>query len=156
MSPDEILELLVREFEKCVSSKDVHIPLHSFSSFGQVTSPIFDVEKDIEFERSLSNIGGAYNNTSDVYAHDDLINARDVFEGNFSTVSMFSHAGDCSVISFDPLDEEEQIENNVVDFEFPFITDNSCNKTSNDFNVPSNSLLDEDKDCDQQFLDQHF
>ena len=78
---------------------------------------------------------------------------RDSFEGKFSTVSMSSHAGDCSEICFDTSVEEENIENNVVGADFPFITDNSCNKTSDDFKVPSNSLLDEDRHCDQHILD---
>lgn len=48
LSPDEISKLLAREFGKFVSiSKDVRILPHSFSSFGQVNSPIFDVERYI-------------------------------------------------------------------------------------------------------------
>ena len=161
MSPDEISILLTCDFEKYVStSKDLHIFPYNVSSFSQVTSPMFDVEKDTESERSLSNFGGAYNNTSDVCAHDDLIVVGGVFKKKFATISMFPHAGDCSEICFDTSDEEENNENNIVDSEFPFYTDKFCNDHPDGkftkFNVPSNSLLDEDKYCDQQIFDQHF
>ena len=46
---------------------------------------------------------------------------------------------------FDISNEEENIENPIANSEFPFYTDNSCNKTPDDFKVPHNSLLDEDK-----------
>ena len=49
LSPDEISDLLACEFDKYVStSKDVCIFSHIFSSFSQVTSPIFDGEKYTE------------------------------------------------------------------------------------------------------------
>ena len=106
------------------------------------------MEKYIKSERSLSNFGGAYSNTSDVCAHDNLIDVGDVLEGKFSSITRFSHAGDCSEICFDISDEEENIENNVVGSNFPFITDNSQNETFEDFRFPPSSLLDEDKYCD--------
>ena len=60
LSPDKISELLACEFDKYISiSKDIHILPHSFASFGQVNSPIFDMERDIESERFSSNFGGA-------------------------------------------------------------------------------------------------
>ena len=121
---------------------------------------MFDVEKDTESQKYLSNFGGACNNTSCVYAHDDLIDAGDLFEGKFATISKFSHAGDYTAICFDTSDEEENIKNNVVDSGFPFHTEKSCNDQPDGkftkFNVPSNNMLDEDKVCDQQILDQHF
>ena len=117
---------------------------------------MFDVEKDTESERSLSNFGGAYNNTSDVCAHDDLIVVGGVFKKKFATISMFPHAGDCSEICFDTSDEEESIENDIVDSEFPFYTDKSYINQSDDFKVPPSSLLDEDKYCDHHIFIQHF
>ena len=47
LSPDEILDLLACDFEKCVSaSKDTHIFPYNVSSFNEVISPKFDVERD--------------------------------------------------------------------------------------------------------------
>ena len=141
------------DFEKYVStSKDVCIFTHNVSSFSQVVSPMFDVEKDTKSELSLSNFGGAYSNTSDVCAHDNLIDVGDAFDGKFSIVSIFSHVNNCTTICFDTLDEEENSENPIADYEFPFYTEKSCNNQPNGkftkFNVPSNSFLDEDNDCD--------
>lgn len=69
---------------------------------------------------------------------------------------MFSPAGNCSELCFDPSDEEESRETNVADCVSLFLTDKSCNKTSHVVKFPSNSWLDEDKYTDQQILDQHF
>ena len=149
--------MLAHEFEKFVStSKDVHIFPHNFSSFSQLTSPMFDVEKNIESKKSLSNFGGAYDNTSNVCAHDDFVDARDLFEGKFATISMFSPIGGCTKICFDTLDEQENIENPIADSEIPFYTEKSCNNTFDDLKFLSNSLLDEEKDYNQHVLDQHF
>ena len=161
MSPDGISNLLACEFDKFViTSKDVCIFPHSFSSFGQVTSPIFDVERDTQSKRPLSDFGGAYSNTLDVCAHDDLIDAWDMFEGTFSSITMFSHAGDCIEIYFDTSNDEENIENDVVDSEFSFYIDKSYTDQPDGnftkFKVPSSRLLDEDRHCDQYILDQHF
>lgn len=89
---DEILVLLARDFEKHVSvSKDLHILPHNVSSFNQVTSPKFHVERDIESKQSLSDFGGVYSSTSNVFAHDDLLDEGDVSEGKFDPILDSSH-----------------------------------------------------------------
>lgn len=67
--------------------------------------------------------------------------------------------------------KRKNIENNFVDSEFPFYTDKSCNDQPcnvvdskfpfytdkfTKFNVPSNSMLDEEMAYDQHILDQYF
>ena len=55
------------------------------------------MERDIESKQPLSNFGGVYDNTLNVFAHDDLLDAGDVSEQKFHTISNSSHVGIASV-----------------------------------------------------------
>lgn len=154
LSSNEISELLAREFEKHVSiSKDLHIFSHNTFSFSQINSPKFDVEKDLEYEQSLSDFGGVDDSTSNVFAHDDLLNANYVSEGKFNAVSDSFHAG-YATISFDiSCDEEENSEYCQSDYGFSLYADKSC---EDKFKVYSDFQFDEEDDSGQHSLDQHF
>lgn len=122
MSPDEISSLFAHDFEKYViTSKDAHIFPYYVSSFSQVTSPMFDVEKDIEYELSLSRFGGVYDNTSNICAHDDLMDVGDVSKNKFGTIVDSSHVG-IAAISFDFLGDEEETNGNChSDYGFLYV-----------------------------------
>lgn len=154
LSPDEISSLLARDFEKHVSvSKDLHIFPHNISSFNQVTSPKFDVEREVKSEQSLLDCGGVYDNTSNVFVHEDLLDVEDVSEGKFNVVTYSSHAY-FSVICFDAsCDEEENSKSCQSQYGFSLCANNSCRDK---FKVHSDILLNEENDCDQHSVDQHF
>ena len=124
---DEISIFLDRDFEKQVSvSNDLHIFHHNISSLSQVTSPKFDVERDVEFEQSLLDFGGVDDSTSNVFAHDDLLDVGNVSEGKFNVVSdafyvdLVEHWFDVSC------DEKENNEYCQSDNGFSLYSDKSC------------------------------
>lgn len=75
--------------------------------------------KDIESEQSLLDFGGVYVSTSNVFAHDNLLDVGDVSEGKFNTISDFSHVDDSVAIHFDvSCDEEKNSESCQPDYFF--------------------------------------
>lgn len=89
---------------------------------------MFDVERNTKPKPSLSKFGGVFDNTSNVYAHDDLLNVRDVIEGKFHIDLVFSHVGDSTEISFETsCVEKENCEGCIYDSKFYFYADKSCN-----------------------------
>ncbi len=154
LSSNEISNFLARDFEKKESvSKDLHIFHHNVSSFSQATSPKFDVERDVESEQPLLDFGGVHDSTSNVFAHDDLLDARNVNEGKVNVVSDSFYvdlAEHCFDVSYDEVEDSKGCQS---DYRFSSCADKSC---KDEFKVYSDIQFDEENDSDQHSLDQHF
>ena len=111
------------------------------------------MERDIKSKQSLLDFGGVYDSTSNVFAHDDLLDVGDVSEEKFDVVSNYYHVGLAAMCLDVSYDGEENSESCQSKFGFPLC----ANKSSKDnFKVHSDIVLDGENDYDQNDLCQHF
>lgn len=116
LSVDQILDLLAHDFERYANqSRDACALTRYANSYGEVMSPIFDVEDDVDVVSyfSMSTLGGVCDDNSCITTYDDMyVENKDVKIG--SIADSFSSCFHKAEIHSDYSYDEECNSNDLV------------------------------------------
>ena len=88
----------------------------------------------------MSYFGGVHNSTSNLFAHDNLLDVGDDSEGEFNAFLYSSHVSNATIFFDVSCDEEENNECCQSEYGFSLCADKYC---KDKFKVHSDILLDE-------------
>ena len=125
---EEISELLAYDFERYIKSSidSPASPVFSFASH-EVYSPMFDVERDMNMDQSLSSLGDVSGVCSNTNTYEDFSDVEHTLKGTYTIVSDSSHADD-TAYSFEYSYLEGCSTNSCARYDTSNVSDNCSNK----------------------------